>query len=88
MAEHDHDQDGVAEPARPPRTAAHAREVTAGLREAMDDVRRSATVLVARVRDAHAACVRTPLGQVVFPVEADPVGADAEVSCAGCLPTA
>jgi hypothetical protein len=31
--------------------------MTAGLREAMDDVRRSVAVLAARVRDAHAARV-------------------------------
>lgn len=52
-----HDQEHVAEPARPPLTTEQAREVTAGLREAMDDVRRSVTVLAARVRDAHAAHV-------------------------------
>ncbi|MFI1169617.1 hypothetical protein ACH4UM_40260 [Streptomyces sp. NPDC020801] len=63
MGEHEHDQDDVAEPARPPLTAAQAREMTAGLREAMDDVRRSVAVLAARVRDAHAARVRTPRGQ-------------------------
>ncbi|MEW1725081.1 hypothetical protein [Streptomyces sp. NPDC093109] len=34
----------------------------AGLREAMDDVRRSVAVLAARVRDAHAARVWLPLG--------------------------
>ncbi|MGW4983341.1 hypothetical protein [Streptomyces mirabilis] len=62
MGKHDHDQDDVAEPARPPLTAAQAREVTAGLREAMDDVRRSVAVLAARVRDAHAARVWTSLG--------------------------
>ncbi|MBP5880743.1 hypothetical protein F3K37_42330 [Streptomyces sp. LBUM 1477] len=63
MGEHDHDQDDVAEPARPPLSAAQAREMTAGLREAMDDVRRSVAVLAIRVRDAHAARVWTPLGQ-------------------------
>ncbi|WP_413804289.1 hypothetical protein [Streptomyces sp. OE57] len=63
MGEHDQDQGGVAEPTRPPLSAAQAREMTAGLREAMDDVRRSVTVLAARVRDAHAARVWTPLGQ-------------------------
>ncbi|WP_329538321.1 hypothetical protein OG568_59300 (plasmid) [Streptomyces sp. NBC_01450] len=62
MGEHDHDQGDVAEPARPPLNAAQAREVTAGLREAMDDVRRSVAVLAIRVRDAHAARVWTPLG--------------------------
>ncbi|MEU6184210.1 hypothetical protein [Streptomyces coeruleorubidus] len=40
MGKHDHDQDDVAEPARPPLSAAQAREMTTGLREAMDDVRR------------------------------------------------
>ncbi|MFI0742653.1 hypothetical protein ACH4PU_31920 [Streptomyces sp. NPDC021100] len=58
----DHDQRDVAEPARPPLSAAQAREVTAGLREAMDDVRRSVAVLAARVRDAHAARVWATLG--------------------------
>ncbi|WP_327188285.1 hypothetical protein [Streptomyces sp. NBC_01334] len=48
--------------ARPPLTVARAREMTAGLREAMDDVRRSVAVLAARVRDAHAARVWLPLG--------------------------
>jgi hypothetical protein len=65
MGEHDQDQDqdDVAEPARPPLSTAQAPEMTAGLREAMDDVRRSVAVLAARVRDAHAARVWTPLGQ-------------------------
>ncbi|MEU7087991.1 hypothetical protein [Streptomyces achromogenes] len=62
MGEHDGDQEHVAEPARLPLTAARAREMTAGLREAMDDVRRSVAVLAARVRDAHAARVWVPLG--------------------------
>lgn len=62
MGEHDQDQDDVAEPARPPLNASQAREMTAGLREAMDDVRRSVAVLAARVRDAHAARVWAPLG--------------------------
>jgi hypothetical protein len=62
MGEHDQDQGDVAKPARPPLSAARAREMTAGLREAMDDVRRSVAVLAARVRDAHAARVWVPLG--------------------------
>ncbi|MDX3528482.1 hypothetical protein P1P75_19040 [Streptomyces sp. ID05-39B] len=62
MGEHNEDQEHVAEPARPPLTAARAREMTAGLHEAMDDVRRSVAVLAARVRDAHAARVWAPLG--------------------------
>src|SRR4051794_38994081 len=62
MGEHDQDQDDVAEPARPPLSVAQAREMTAGLREAMDDVRRSVAVLAIRVRDAHAARIWTPLG--------------------------
>ncbi|MFE4422401.1 hypothetical protein [Streptomyces sp. NPDC056817] len=62
MGEHDQDQGDVAEPARPLLSAARAREVTAGLGEAMDDVRRSVAVLAARVRDAHAARVWVPLG--------------------------
>ncbi|MEU6184213.1 hypothetical protein [Streptomyces coeruleorubidus] len=60
--EHDQDQGDVTEPARPPLSVARAREMTAGLREAMDDVRRSVAVLAARVRDAHAARVWVPLG--------------------------
>ncbi|MFF0751994.1 hypothetical protein [Streptomyces sp. NPDC004267] len=39
-----------------------ARAMTAGLHEAMDDVRRSVAVLAARVRDAHAARIWLPLG--------------------------
>ncbi|MEU8509712.1 hypothetical protein AB0C40_34540 [Streptomyces brevispora] len=62
MGTHGQDQDDVAEPARPPLPTAQAREVTAGLRDGMDDVRRSLAVLAARVRDAHAARVWTPLG--------------------------
>ncbi|MFE1579335.1 hypothetical protein [Streptomyces fradiae] len=62
MGERDEDQEHGAEPARPPLTEARAREMTAGLREAMDDVRRSVAVLAARVRDAHAARVWVPLG--------------------------
>ncbi|MGW6247888.1 hypothetical protein [Streptomyces roseolus] len=62
MGEHDEDQEHGAEPARPPLTEARAREITAGLHEAMDDVRRSVAVLAARVRDAHAARVWVPLG--------------------------
>ncbi|MFF1649864.1 hypothetical protein [Streptomyces sp. NPDC058240] len=58
----EHDQEHVAEPARPPLKTAQAREMTAGLREAMDNVRRSVAVLAARVRDAHAARVWLPLG--------------------------
>ncbi|MFD3700348.1 hypothetical protein ACFWUZ_30195 [Streptomyces sp. NPDC058646] len=53
---------GDSDPAPPPLTVAQARAVTAGLREAMDDVRRSVAVLAARVRDAHAVRVRVPLG--------------------------
>lgn len=62
VGEHDEDQEHGAGPARPPLTAAGAREMTAGLREAMDDVRRSVAELAARVRDAHAARVWVPLG--------------------------
>lgn len=61
MGEHDEDQEHGVEPARPPLSEARAREMTAGLREAMDDVRRSVAVLAARVRDAHAARVWLPL---------------------------
>ncbi|MFI1734516.1 hypothetical protein ACH40E_35960 [Streptomyces acidicola] len=59
VGEHDEDQEHVA---RPPLTVTRAREMTAGLREAMDDVRRSVAVLAAWVRDAHAARVWLPLG--------------------------
>ncbi|MGW2689456.1 hypothetical protein ACWC6I_40645 [Streptomyces sp. NPDC001414] len=62
MGEHNEDQEHGAEPARPPLSEARAREITAALREAMDDVRRSVAVLAARVRDAHAARVWVPLG--------------------------
>ncbi|MFZ4240840.1 hypothetical protein ACOZGD_37470 [Streptomyces murinus] len=62
MGEHTEDQEHSVEPARRPLTAARAREMTAGLREAMDDVRRSVAVLAARVRAAHAARVWLPLG--------------------------
>ncbi|WP_331763882.1 hypothetical protein [Streptomyces cyaneofuscatus] len=55
--------------ARPPLSEARAREMTAGLREVMDDVRRSVAVLAARVHDAHAARVWLPLGHRTFPVE-------------------
>ncbi|MEU9396937.1 hypothetical protein AB0D86_43975 [Streptomyces sp. NPDC048324] len=63
MGEHYQHQGAVTEPAQPPLTAVQAREMTAGLREAMDDVRRSVAVLAARVRNAHAARVWVPLGQ-------------------------
>lgn len=62
MSEHNDDQGEAAGPVRPPLDAAQARAMTAGLREAMDDVRRSVAVLAARVRDAHAARVWLPLG--------------------------
>ncbi|WP_370422206.1 hypothetical protein AB8O64_28685 [Streptomyces sp. QH1-20] len=48
MGEQNEDQEHVVEPARPPLTAARAREMTVGLREVMDDVRRSVAVLAAR----------------------------------------
>lgn len=62
MGEHNEDEDDVAEPARPTLTTTQARDMTAGLRAAMDDVRRSVAVLAARVRDAHAARVWLLLG--------------------------
>ncbi|WP_369384205.1 hypothetical protein [Streptomyces sp. cg36] len=62
VGEDNEDQEHGVEPARPPLSEARARELTAGLREAMDDVRRSVAVLAARVRDAHAARVWVPLG--------------------------
>ncbi|MGW1189268.1 hypothetical protein [Streptomyces sp. NPDC002559] len=55
VAEQHEDQEHGVEPARPPLSEARVREMTAGLREAMDDVRHSVAVLAARVRDAHAA---------------------------------
>ena len=62
VGEQHEDQEHGVEPARPPLSEADAREMTAGLREAMDDVRRSVAVLAAQVRDAHAARVWLPLG--------------------------
>lgn len=62
MGEHGQHHDAAA-PARTSLTAAQAREMTAGLREAMDDVRRSVAVLAARVRDAHTARVWLALGR-------------------------
>jgi hypothetical protein len=62
VGEQHEDQEHGTEPARPPLSETRAREMTAGLREAMDDVRRSVAVLAARVRDAHAAHVWVPLG--------------------------
>ncbi|MGW5803354.1 hypothetical protein ACWFQ7_29045 [Streptomyces bacillaris] len=62
MGEDNEDQEHGVEPARPPLSEALARELTAGLREAMDDVRRSVAVLAARVRNAHTARVWVPLG--------------------------
>lgn len=62
MSEHDQDQDGVVEAGRPTVTAAAAREMTADLRAAMDDVRRSVATLAAQVHDAHAARAWLPLG--------------------------
>lgn len=46
----------------PPLSVARAREVTAGLREALEDVRRSVGVLASRVLAAHTARVWSPLG--------------------------
>ncbi|MEU2357899.1 hypothetical protein ABZ599_33820 [Streptomyces misionensis] len=62
VGEQHEDQEHGSEPARSSLTEARAREMTAGLREAMDDVRRSVAVLATRVRDAHAARVWLPLG--------------------------
>ncbi|MER7540150.1 hypothetical protein ABTX77_36040 [Streptomyces sp. NPDC097704] len=39
VGEQHEDQEHVVEPARPPLTVARAQEMTAGLREAMDDAR-------------------------------------------------
>ncbi|MCX5207549.1 hypothetical protein OG897_39865 [Streptomyces sp. NBC_00237] len=62
MGEHNEDLDDGAEPARPTLSTPQAREMTAGLRDAMNDVQRSVAVLAARVRAAHAAKVWLPLG--------------------------
>ncbi|WP_215105803.1 hypothetical protein [Streptomyces sp. McG3] len=62
MGENNEDQDDVAELARPTLTTTQARDMAAGLRAAMDDVRRSVAVLAARVCAAHAAKVWLPLG--------------------------
>ncbi|MFF8619235.1 hypothetical protein [Streptomyces sp. NPDC015350] len=62
VGEQHEDQEHDVEPERPPLSEARAWEMTAELREAMDDVRRSVVVLAARVRDAHAARVWLPLG--------------------------
>ncbi|MFE7431293.1 hypothetical protein, partial [Streptomyces sp. NPDC057545] len=51
-----------AGPVLPPLSAERARVVTAGLREALEDVRRAVGVLAARVLAAHAARVWAPLG--------------------------
>ncbi|MEU9646354.1 hypothetical protein [Streptomyces sp. NPDC048188] len=62
VGEDNEDQEHGVEPARPPLSEARAREMTAGLRDAMDDVRPSVAVLAARVRAAHTARVWVPLG--------------------------
>ncbi|MEU3221379.1 hypothetical protein [Streptomyces sp. NPDC006971] len=51
MGERDRD---VAGPVPPPLSVARAREVTAGLREALEDVRHAVGVLESRVLAAHA----------------------------------
>lgn len=62
MGEQGEDRGGAVGPVGASLDVARAREVTVGLREAMDDVRRTVAVLAVRVRDAHAARVWTPLG--------------------------
>lgn len=62
VGEDNEGQEHGVEPARRPLSEARDRELTTGLREAMDDVRRSVAVLAARVRDAHAARVCVPRG--------------------------
>ena len=62
VGEDNEDQGDVAEPALALLDAARARAVTAGLREAMDDVRRTVAVLATRARDTHTARVWVPLG--------------------------
>ncbi|UDM05414.1 hypothetical protein [Streptomyces longhuiensis] len=65
MGTRDQDQGHVADPAQPGCDLPgvdRAREMTAGLRAAMDDVVRCVATLAARVRDAHAARIWLPLG--------------------------
>jgi hypothetical protein len=64
VGEQNEDQDDVVRPAWPPLTTVRGREMTAGLREAMDDARRSVAVLAARVPNAHTARVWLPLGHI------------------------
>ncbi|MFD7206140.1 hypothetical protein [Streptomyces sp. NPDC059893] len=60
MDQHDQDQGDVLEPVSPPLPAEQAREVTAGLREAMGDVRRSVAVLAARSGSPSATAAGPP----------------------------
>ncbi|WP_158071112.1 hypothetical protein [Streptomyces sp. CB03234] len=55
MGAQDQNEDSVTRPERPPLSAAQAREETAGLREAIKDVRRSEAAFAALLRDAHTA---------------------------------
>ena len=54
VKEHGEHQDDAVGRALEPLDEATAQAMTAGIREAIDDVRRSVVVLAARVRDAHA----------------------------------
>ncbi|MGW7645465.1 hypothetical protein [Streptomyces bobili] len=49
MGEYDQDQDYAVEPTRPPLTTVQAREVTAGLRKPLANVRRPVPMLAVRV---------------------------------------
>ena len=69
VGEDDEDLGGVAGPAWVPLGGrAPVRAITAGLREAMDDARRTGAVRAAPGRDARTARVWTPLGHHIFPV--------------------
>ncbi|CAL9327171.1 hypothetical protein [Streptomyces sp. SudanB182_2057] len=62
MGEEYEGQEHGVEPARLPLSVAGAWEMTARVREAMDDVRCFVVVLAVWVRDAHATRVWLPLG--------------------------
>lgn len=63
--EHNEDHGDVALPARPPLEAARARAITAGLREAMDDVCRPVAVLASPV--PHGPCLVPARDRVSVP---------------------
>ncbi|AYV26326.1 hypothetical protein EES41_06285 [Streptomyces sp. ADI95-16] len=73
MGERHEDQEHIVEPVRPPITAARAHEVTAGLREAMDDVRRSVEMFAAGSATRTPPASRLPLGRSSWESYADSV---------------